>query len=321
MKNILTAALALGLTLLAVATAWLAYSIQGVTRELPAVMVRVDDVNARIDAIVETIPLITEALPPILEEVGKIRETVPPILAEVEKVRGAVPPILAEVGKIRDAVPPILAEVEQVREMIPSILTRVNAIQAQVIVVEKDLLLIAETVNTASGAVNSMAGGVEAALPLIEKAIRESEAVRGEIPYTLTRVEAIVADARGIAGKASQDAVTGAVKGVIVSPFKLLKDAGTSLSGALFTTQKITPDDEKRIEEATKRLLHNLDLGSVIWSNPESGNTGTITLLRAFKESGTSCVSVRFELTPKYGETESIVKTGCLAEDGTWQMK
>lgn len=307
MKNIFTAALALGLILLAGAMAWLAHSIEGVTRELPAVMSTVDDVNLRIDAIIETIPLIIGELPPILEEVGKIRETVPPILAEVEK--------------IREAVPPILDEVEQVREAIPPILTRVDAIQEQVTEVEKNLPLMAKTVDTAADAANNVADQVEATLPLVEKALQESEAVRVEIPGTLDRVEAIVVDAQGIVGKASEDAVTGVMKGVFTSPFRLLKSAGTSITDSLFTTRVMTPEDEAHFEEATKRLLHNLELESVTWSNSKSGNKGKITLQRAFKDSGTSCVSLRFDLIQKSGKKESSVKNGCLAEDGTWQIK
>lgn len=307
MKNIFTAALALGLILLAGAMAWLAYSIQGVTRELPAVMTRVDDINTRIDAIVETIPLITAELPPILEEVGKIRETVPPILAEVEHIRKAVPPILAEVEQIREAIPPIL--------------TRVDSIQEQITEVEKKLPLIAKTVDTAAGAVNNVATQVEATLPRVDKALEEAEAIRREIPGTLDRVEGIVADSQQIVGRASEDAVTGVMKGVITSPFRLLKNAGNSITGSLFTTQKMTSGDETHFEEATKRLLHDLELKSVTWSNPKSGNKGKVTLQRAFKDSGTSCVALKFDLIPKSGKTESTVKNGCLADDGSWQIR
>jgi len=307
MKNIFTSALALGLILLAGAMAWLAYSIQGVTRELPAVMTRVDDINTRIDAIVETIPLITAELPPILEEVGKLRETVPPILAEVEH--------------IRKAVPPILAEVEQVREAIPPILTRIDSIQEQITEVEKNLPLIAETVDTAAGAVNTVATQVEATLPRVDKALLEVEAIRGEIPGTLDRVEGIVADSQQIVGRASEDAVTGVMKGVITSPFRLLKDAGNSITDSLFTTQKMTTEDERQFEEATKRLLHDMDLKSVKWSNPKSGNKGKVALVKAFKDSGISCVSLKFDLNPKFGKKESAVKTACLAKDGSWQIK
>ncbi|BCS98694.1 hypothetical protein DSLASN_43260 [Desulfoluna limicola] len=307
MKNIVTSALALGLILLAGAMAWLAYSIQGVTRELPAVMTRVDDINTRIDAIVETIPLITAELPPILEEVAKIRETVPPILAEVEHIRKAVPPILAEVEQIREAIPPIL--------------TRIDAIQEQVTEVEKNLPLIAKTVDTAAGAVNTVATQVEATLPRVDKALVEVEAIRGEIPGILSQVEGIVADSQQIVGRASEDAVTGVMKGVITSPFRLLKDAGNSITGSLFTTQRMTSEDEAHFEESTKRLLHNLELKSVTWSNPRSGNKGKVTLQRAFQDSGTSCVSLQFDLIPKSGKKESAIKNGCLMKDGTWQIK
>jgi len=292
-KNILTAALTLALILLAGAMTWLAYSIQGVTRELPAVMLRVDDINARIDAVVETIPLITEAMPPIVDEVGKIRKTVPPILAEVEKIR----------------------------KTIPSILTRVDAVQAQVNELEKDLPLIAETVNTAAAAMNNVADGVEATLPLVEQVLKESEAIRGEIPDTLNRVETIVANAHDIVNRASQDVVTGVVKGVITSPFQLLKEAGKSISGSLFTTREITKKDETRVVKATTTLLHNLELESVTWSNPKSGNSGKISIQKAFKDSGTSCVALRFDVNLKSGKKESTDKNVCLAEDGSWQVR
>lgn len=307
MKNIFTATLSLALLLLAGAMAWLAVSIQGVTRELPAVMTRVDDVNARIDAIIETIPVITEALPPIVEEVGEVRKTIPSVLDEVAKVEKLVPGILGEVG--------------QIRETIPSILTRVDAIQAQVGELRKELPLIAQTVDTAAGAANTIAGQVEATLPLVDKALKESEAIRGEIPATLDRVEAMVADAQDIAGRASQEAVTGVVKGVITSPYQLLKEAGKSISGSLFTTREITREDNNLVVEATTTLLHDLELQSVPWSNPRSGNRGTVTLQRAFKDAGTACVALRFDVTLKSGKRENIAKTVCLEENGSWQVR
>ncbi|WP_300668454.1 hypothetical protein [Desulfoluna sp.] len=300
MKNTLTIALTVALILLAGAMAWLACSIQGVTKELPAILSHVEEVNTRIDDIVDTIPLITNALPPVM--------------AEVEEIRKTVPSILTEMAQVRNAVPAILEEVEKIRETLPSILTRVDAIQAQAKELETHLPLLTETVNTVTAQ-------VETALPLIEQALKESEAIRLQIPDTLTRVEVLVADAQGIAGKASQEAVTGMVKGVLTSPFKLLMAAGNSITGSLFTTRKLTQEDEKRVVEATARLLNNMDLKSTHWANPDSGIQGTVSLQRAFKDGDTACVSLRFDLIPKSGKKEHTVKNGCLADDGTWQMQ
>ena len=286
MKNSFSALLSIGLILLAVAMAWLAYSIQGVTRVLPAVIAEVEEVNTRIDAIVAVIL-------PVVTEVGMVRKMVPPILDEVAQISALIPSIVGETANIRRDVTPVLE--------------RIESVQAQVKEIQAILPMIAETVNHAADQV--------------DKIIAESEELRRSVPITLTRVEAIVFDAGEVGAKATKGAVTGVVKGIIFSPFQLMKAAGDSITESLFSTREITDEDETHIVDAANQLLNNLELQSVNWTNPKSGNSGHVSLEKAFTSDGVQCVSLRFDLLTKSGHKESSKKVACLAEDGAWAIK
>ena len=293
MKNSFSALLSIGLILLAGAMAWLAYSIQGVIQELPAVIAEVEEVNTRIDAIVAVIL-------PVVTEVGMVRKAVPPILDEVAQIRALVPGIVDETANIRRDITPVLE--------------RVESVQAQVKEIQATLPQIAETVDTASKAVTHAADQVD-------KIVAESEALRRSVPITLTRVEAIVFDAGEVGAKATKGAVTGVVKGIIFSPFQLIKAAGNSITESLFSTREITDEDKEQVVDAANQLLNNLELQSVNWKNPKSGNRGHVSLEKAFTKDGVQCVSLRFALTTKSGHEESTTKVACLSEGGGWAIK
>jgi surface antigen len=64
---------------------------------------------------------------------------------------------------------------------------------------------------------------------------------------------------------------------------------------------------------------------SVPWQNPESGNSGTVTLLDRFPSKGRDCRRVRYLIKPGPSQPASVlpgdyVLTSCRLADGTWKI-
>lgn len=306
MKHSLQAALVAAIILLAGSMAWLAFGLVSVSRQIPEMMTRVDAVNTRVDAVVSVIPLVTEAIPPLLDEVAEVRKVLPSVLAEVGSVRGTVDGVVKEAG--------------QIRAEIPAILSRVDRIEGEIARIEKALPDILKSVDGASSAVNRAATQVKEALPRVDGVVAEAQAVRHALPTTLDRVEEIVADAHSIGTQASQGAVTGVVKGIITSPFRLLADAGESITGIFRGSSDMTADDEVRMQEAATLLLQEMSREATVWASPVSGNGGRITIERRYESGGRPCVELLFELKLKSGRTESIRRMACKGDEGNWMI-
>ena len=58
---------------------------------------------------------------------------------------------------------------------------------------------------------------------------------------------------------------------------------------------------------------------TVAWSNPDSGNEGTVEVLDTHEDYGTTCRTVRTHMNASGKEGGGIYRL-CLADDGTWQF-
>jgi len=64
---------------------------------------------------------------------------------------------------------------------------------------------------------------------------------------------------------------------------------------------------------------------TVPWDNPESGNSGTVTLLDRFPSKGRDCRRARYVIKPGPRQPASVlpgdyVLTSCHMPDGTWKL-
>ena len=77
------------------------------------------------------------------------------------------------------------------------------------------------------------------------------------------------------------------------------------------------------IHNAVDGQVHGKPVGArVTWSNPDSGNSGTIKLLRKLVLNRQHCEEIRYEVRSKGPPvyTEHYHFTSCLQPDGTWKI-
>ena len=100
--------------------------------------------------------------------------------------------------------------------------------------------------------------------------------------------------------------------------------AGSIVAGGLvggFIGYKLDEADRREAEQSAVRALESTPSGSnVSWSNPDSGNSGTITPTRTYQDAdGQYCREYRQTLYIK-GEPHQSYGTACRQPDGTWQV-
>jgi surface antigen len=82
------------------------------------------------------------------------------------------------------------------------------------------------------------------------------------------------------------------------------------------------------LDEVDKQILSDTlnaaladasDGESLAWSNPDSGNHGTIEVIDTHEDYGTTCRTVRTHMQASGREGGGVYRL-CLAEDDTWQF-
>ena len=275
-------------------------------------------VSKQIPDILQSINNTSEQIEPIIDDVGNIIDLVPPILKEVEEIRKSIPPILKEIEQTRKMIPPILSEVEQTRKQIPAVLKESAAIRGK-------LPAVLASADKASKAVAGVAKQVEATRPLIPEVLKEVATTRESIPPMLDRADALIEKAR-VAGKdASQGAVTGLFKGIIMAPFALVGDAGKSISGMTDEEAKDYSEKDFSLNEKTSLyLLNNGSQGSVQkWENADSGNHGVVILSNIYTEgeyAEIDCRTLNFKFYKQDKLKREKSRSFCKNEDGKWVL-
>ena len=100
--------------------------------------------------------------------------------------------------------------------------------------------------------------------------------------------------------------------------------AEAQLLGPTWETRiTLTQQDLDIIRNAVTNEVHGKPIGTrVTWSNPVSGNSGTIKFLRRLVLRGQHCEEIRYEVRSKGPPvyTEHYRFTSCLQPDGTWKI-
>jgi surface antigen len=91
------------------------------------------------------------------------------------------------------------------------------------------------------------------------------------------------------------------------------------------TTVQLTSSDRVIIRKIVREDLTGKPNGTTIaWSNPDSTNSGTVTLLDRFPSKGRDCRRVKYEIKPGPKQPavrpSSYVLTSCQFADGTWKL-
>lgn len=143
---------------------------------------------------------VSDLAPQVLNTVEEVRKTIDDVNQTVASVDNKIPAILDEVKNVR-------TEVEQVRtDVIPPTLTELKRYRVDVVPP-----MLAESKSYR-----------EQTIPAV---VTESEMLRAEVPNILVQANLLADKSQALA----QDAAEGAVKGVVLSPFNLLRDAGDGI--------------------------------------------------------------------------------------------
>ena len=303
-KQLASYLLSLSLFALAGSIVYFTYEMASVSKQIPDILVRIDNT--------------TEKIEPIIEEVSEIVDLVPPILKEVEATRKLIPPILKEVEQTRKMIPPILDEVAQTRAQIPAVLKESEAIRG-------DLPAVLASADKASAAVSDVAKQVEATRPLIPEVIKEIETTRESIPGMMNRADVLIEKARVAGKEASQGAVTGFFKGIILAPFALVGDAGRSIVGLSENEAKqFNETDYNLIEQVVLELLNKGKKGEQRqWENPDNRTRGVITLADIYEKDDFSeleCRTLALKLFKDDEEMQDMNRSFCKDDEGKWDF-
>ncbi len=89
------------------------------------------------------------------------------------------------------------------------------------------------------------------------------------------------------------------------------------------TNVTLAQADLDMIKAALAQQIHNKRLGaSAAWSNPASGNSGSVTLLKIFARQGRRCEQIEYRMSPPQAARPSdrFVLISCLQPDGSWKL-
>jgi surface antigen len=124
--------------------------------------------------------------------------------------------------------------------------------------------------------------------------------------------------------------------GVLPRPAQLAAIAATMLLlapvgamaqyGDFQTSPNLTHKDIKIVRKLVREDLTGKPKGTTLsWGNPNSQNSGTVTLLAEFPSQGRDCRRVRYVIKPGAKQPPSVqpatyVLTSCHLPDGTWKL-
>lgn len=103
-------------------------------------------------------------------------------------------------------------------------------------------------------------------------------------------------------------------------------EAGAQYGKTFRTATKLSSADIDIIRKVVREDLTGKPNGTTLpWSNPQSQNSGTVTLLGSFPSQGRDCRRVKYLINPGPGQLSSAkpaayVLTNCRLEDGTWKI-
>jgi surface antigen len=91
----------------------------------------------------------------------------------------------------------------------------------------------------------------------------------------------------------------------------------------LETNIELTKQDLAIIRHTLREQVHGKPVGTTAkWNNPESQNSGKITLLNKFMRNGQQCETLDYRLTTMHRPAgpEHYTLSSCLQPDGHWRL-
>ncbi|MBL4821982.1 MAG: hypothetical protein JKX90_00455 [Colwellia sp.] len=288
--------------LLGVAIGYLAYALLNFTKEIPGFIDAVDRSTPHISAIVKEVELVRI-------EVGKVR-------ALVEK---QIPAILMQVDTTLPLVKQGLVQSEQYSKQLPLLWQHLEKIENQIQLLQQHLPSVLQRVDAAIATTNSTTEELAQWRPHSTQYLAELKHSHQDIPQYLSRVEAIIIDAKTIGKEASSGLVSGFIQGVISLPFDVVAGLTGIVDAKSLSAKYLTAKDVTIIQEKVLLLLKNNNNQQVFWHNNDSGNRGQIKKKPKFIQNGLSCHKLTFVNHFK-GQQETLNKVMCQDNHDLWQV-
>ena len=95
------------------------------------------------------------------------------------------------------------------------------------------------------------------------------------------------------------------------------------LGPGIRTSIALTKQDLEMIRQAVNSQVHGRPVGTAAkWTNPDSGNSGKVTLARKFTRNGQQCEALEYTLktTRRPVRPEHYTLSSCLQPDGQWRL-
>jgi len=289
-------------TLLALAIAFLAFSLIKVTNQIPDIIRVINETGPQIAVIGDEVTLIREEVKSVRLLVAK---QTPEILAQVKDALPVIEQVVAESERYSSQLPGIIEQVEiliqdvrQLEKSLPGILQRVDAV-------------ITTTDNTMA----------EVALwrPHSREYLAEIASSREDIPQYLTRVEHIVTEAKSIGEEASSGIAAGFFKGIISLPLDVVSGLSGMVDPRSLSAKHLTAGDTSLMQQKVVALLNDQNQTKTVWQSVDSKNRGTIIKSKLIKKNQQNCHRLTFK-NHFSKEKETLKKLMCLDDEGLWKV-
>lgn len=288
--------------LLALAIAFLAFSLLKIANQLPDILSAIDKASPQVDTIVDEVTLIR---------------------AEVKSVRLLVanktPDILAQVERTLPIIEQVVVESERYSSQIPNIIEQIEKLAQDVQRLEENLPSVLQRIDAVVDVTNTTVSEVALWRPHSREYLDEIALSRESIPQYLTRAEYIVSDAKSIGKEASSGIVTGFFKGVISLPFEVVSGLAGIVDAKSRSAKYLTAADVNLMQEKVIVLLNDQHQSKTIWQNVDSHNRGSIIKGELIRKNKQNCHYLTF-INNFANEKETLEELMCLDNEGLWKV-
>jgi len=295
--------------LLALAIAFLAWSLFKFTLHVPSILKVIEDTTKTVDSV-------SPKIDDIVNEVALVR-------AEVSQVRRLVdkqtPAILSQVDATLPVVSQLIAESEYYSRQLPQFLQQLAKIEQQVAQLQTTMPSVLKRVDAIVKTTNNTTAEVARWRPHSSQYLEEIKYSREYIPQYITRIEDTVTDAKTVGSETSSGLVSGFFKGVISLPFDVVAGLAGIVDADSRSAENLTAKDIALMQETVVSLLKDSNQSKSVWQNVDSGNRGTIIKGKVVTRNKQQCHNITFN--NHFGnEKETLNELMCIDDKGFWKV-
>ncbi|PKI13087.1 hypothetical protein [Colwellia sp. 12G3] len=295
--------------LLALAIAFLAFSLFKFTLHVPAMLSVIEKTTRTVDLVSPRVEDIIQEVSLVRLEVGKVREL----------VSQQTPAILSQVQASLPVVQQVVVESENYSRQLPAILSQLARIEQQVAILQKSMPAILKRVDAVVKTTNNTTAEVAQWRPHSTRYLEEVKLSREYIPQYLSRIENTVVDAKTVGSEASSGLVSGFFKGVFSLPFEMVSGLTGIVDVDSRSAKYLTAQDVALMQEKVVVLLSDSNQTKSVWQNVKSGNRGTILKGKTTTRNKQQCMNVIFN--NHFGnEKETLTELMCIDDKGLWKV-